>query len=823
MKRFSALVTPSIESTFQDVRYALRLFAKRPGFTTVALLTLALGVGANTAIFSLARAVLLRPLPYEQPDRLVHVWLERATPVDHSRHGILTGKHLIEWERRSTSFESFAVIESWDHNLGPRMDLFNPHGAERLRGAFVTSNFFELLGVRAAQGRTFDSEDALRGDNLLVLSDGLWRRRFGADRAIVGSPLDLIAGHRNRAAVRYRVIGVLPAGFRFTYPEETEAWTILPWSQIRPSFALSYQFVARLKNGVEPATAQAELTTMAQDVARAARRPEKYVRDTVALVETMPEHLTAAVRPGVLLLVAAAGVVMLIATVNVALLLLALMVARTREISLRTATGATRSRIARQLLVESGMLALAGAVLGVILASVLMPAFRAVVPPMLPRGEEMALDPAVLTFAIIVTVVTAILCGLIPAWHVHRRGLEVSLRQVSSAATGTPGIIVWRRVVVAAQMAVVLVLLVTASLLLHSFWRLQRVDLGFSGEGLVTMEMRLLNPKYRQQPGRRAEFQRAVMERVRALPGVQQASMTSAVPFRGVDFLSVIGLKGERGKGAYRRPVDPEYFALMRIPILAGRGFTAADDANSTPVVVVSRAYARALFGDASPLGRPLDFGDKEAEIVGMVGDVRHEDVTRAPAPALYLPRAQEPNELMCLVVRPAPGAQGVAAAVRATVTAIDPEQPVERVTTLDRIVRENTAEERFYTVMTVSFGAVAVLLALAGLAGVVSRSVTERVREIAIRIALGAEPSRVVRQTVREGLYPVAFGLGAGLLGAWVTARMLQRFLFEVSPVDPLTYSVAIVLLAAAATAACYVPARRATRVEPMLALKEE
>jgi putative ABC transport system permease protein len=318
-----------------------------------------------------------------------------------------------------------------------------------------------------------------------------------------------------------------------------------------------------------------------------------------------------------------------------------------------------------------------------------------------------------------------------------------------------------------------------------------------------------------------AAFQEQILERIRALPGVQQASMTSSVPMRGVDFTYVVSpVGGTQRKAANMRPVDPEYFSLMRIPLTAGRLFTQQDDARAPKVAIVSQAYARSLFGDENPLGKQLDL-NPAAEIVGVVGDVRHIDVKRPPFPALYVPRAQDPTELICLVVRPRQGAAGVPAAVRAAVQSVDPEQPVEKVTALDRIVRESTADERFYTVSTAGFAAVAVLLAILGLAGVVSRTVAERVREIAIRLSLGAEPRWLLRDTVRHGMIPVFFGLVAGALGAWAASRLVVGFLFEVSPVDPLTYVVAAAILAAASLAACYIPARRATRIEPMAALK--
>src|SRR5262245_59555979 len=375
---------------FADIRHALRLFRRRPAFTAAIVVTLALGIGATTAIFSLVRAVLLRPLPYADPDRLVFAWRSPgfARGTEHpAKHGTLTGRHIDDWARQSAAFDSIAVVFSWDGNLDPQMDLVGADTAERLRGAYVTPNFFELVGARAALGRTFDSRDAAGAAPLVVLSDAFWRRRFGADPAVVGRTLELMAGRGSARGRRtpHLVAGVLPPAFRFTYPEETEVWSMLPWERIQPTDAILYQLVGRLRPGVSRAAAQAELTAIM--VARYRERgfPESRLREMTALVEPVPEHVAAPVRPGVLLLVAGAGVVLLIACVNVTLLLLALIVDRRREIALRAALGAAGGRIVRQMLVEGSVLALTGGALGIAVAGILMPALRSVVPAIVPR------------------------------------------------------------------------------------------------------------------------------------------------------------------------------------------------------------------------------------------------------------------------------------------------------------------------------------------------------------------------------------------------------------------------------------------------------
>ena len=808
-----------------DIRHALRLLLRRPLFTATVVGVLALGIGANTAIFSLVNAVLLRPLPYHDPNRLVFVWNERAgRPLSHGSHGVLTGTHVINWHEQSTSLASIAVVDSWRYNLAPKVDLVHASGAERLRGAFVTPNFFELLDVKAELGRTLESSDGERTPQAVVLSDGFWRRRFGADPNVIGTTIDVLAGRGapRGQRLRWTIVGVLPPTFRYTYPLETEVWGVLPWTRIQPDRALQYEMIARLRDGVTPAQARADLTAIVQRFTRGYGVPEDRVRDVIAQVELAPEHLVAEARPGIMLLVAGSGVVMLIACVNVALLLLALITDRRREVAVRGALGASTLRITKQLLIESLMIAGLGGTLGCAIAWLGLPALASLVAPIAPRGDEMTIDLVALAFTAALSLGIALLCGLAPAWHTRSTDINGQLRGAGAATTVDPGMRRWRRAIVAAQVAVVFMLLTAASLLLNSFWRMQQVDLGYESSGIVTMEMRLLHPKFRQ-PGRMAAFQRDVIDRVRALPGVEAASMTSAVPLCGVDFMNNFETPdGSRAFG-HMRPIDPEYFALMRIPVLAGRAFTPADNETSPRVAILSAVFAQQMFGTASPLGRRVDLGRAFAEVVGVVGDVRHADVTKPPLAAIYFPRPQQPSELICLVVRPRPGADDVANQVRHAVAAIDPEQPVENVSTLDRILRESTAEERFYTATTSGFALVAVILALAGLAGVVARTVSERVREMAIRLSLGADPGQLVRLAVRQGLTPALVGLAAGIAGAWATSRLLERFLFEVTPADVPTYATAAGLLLGAALLACYVPARRAVRFEPLSILREE
>ena len=799
----------------QDARFAVRVLRRSPGFALTAIVTLALGIGANTAVFSLVRAVLLRPLPYHEPDRLVSVasGSTRAgarSPV----RGLLTGDDVLDFRAKATTIQGLAAAYIWSLELSSPVDILLPDGAERLRGGLVTPNFFETLGVAASTGRTFNPRDQ-EGELLAVISDGYWRRRFSSDPHVVGRTVDLLLiGRREQAPRRFTIVGVLPPRFRFSYPRETEVWAMLPWSGVVARGAIEYDAIARLRPGATPGHAAAELTEL--------RKQRWNGRGGAALVATLPELASADARPGVLLLTAVAAVVLLIACVNVVLLLLARVTERGPEVAVRTALGAGWFRVGRQLVVETGVLVGIGGTTGVALAFGLQPILRALVPAAVTRGDELGVDVEVLVFAAALCVVLTFVCGIAPLWHLSPRSVHERLKQSGRQASATRHVALWRRGVVTLQVAVVFVLLVGGSLLLHSFWRLRHVDLGHGGGDLLTMEINAYGPAGRDRV-RIAAFERALLERVRALPGVADASATTSIPFRGVDYLRVVSPVGGRESAANERCVEARYFEVMRIPVVAGRAFNDSDTASSQPVAIVSQSYGRLAFEGRNPLGERLDLDETKPVIVGVVGDVRHKSVKEPPAPAFYLPRTQDVNVVICLVVRTRIDPTATAAAIRTVVHALSPAQPVERITTLGGIVDETTAGDRFYAVTTGGFGGIGLLLAVAGLVGVVRRSVTERTRELAIRNALGADGRLLVRQTVTQELRPVLAGTLLGLIGAFWLSRLLQRFLFEVSPLDPWAYAVASLLLVAAALVGCYIPARRITRIDPATALRAE
>ena len=808
-----------------DLHHAFRTLRRNRGFAGAAIVLLALGIGANTAVYSIVRGVMLRPLPYERPEELVFLWGSTQTGPDNS-HNIMTGTHVIEIGRHQTTLESYAVFEAWNIGLDADIDLLRPDGSDRLRGAQVTPNFFELLGVRTPMGRTFGSSDTDAAP-VAIISHGLWQRRFAGDLRVIGTQIWIAGGRESRARPPFTIVGVLPSDFRFTYPDETEIYLLKPWSQLRPVRALEYGMIARLRDGVTPDQAQAELTVIKQNVLRSyglpAERLQSALKREAVMAEPMTDHLVAEVRPGLTVLSAVAGLVLLIACVNLGLLMMSRTVDRGGELAVRAALGAGPKRLMRLLVIEGSVLAALGGAAGVALAFAAQPALRTLMPAVVPRADQIGIDSGVLLFALGATLVTALVCGLTPGVIVMRRDLLGAVRRASNSATADRSLALLRMGVVGVQVAVVIVLLIGAGLLLHSFWRLQNVHLGFQAEDVLTFETRLLNPKYRQR-GSKAAFQDELLARVRQVPGVRAAGTATAVPMRGVDFITIFRRPGGPTRWGNGRVVDPAYFDIMGIPLLRGRLLNETDTAGAPRVLVVSESYARAHFGTDDVVGRRLLDETTELEIVGVVADVRYADVAREATPAFYSPSAQSPSELICLLVRPQPGMRAqVAAALRDVVRSIDPEQPIEGLTTIGEIVAQSTADRRFYAVSTGAFAAVALLLAVAGLFGVVSRSVAERRREIAIRVALGADTRTVLRLVLTYGLAPVVLGCLTGLLVAQATSRSLEALLFEITPADPTAYSVASGAVLLVALAACLVPAFRAIRIQPMAILRND
>jgi predicted permease len=804
---------------FQDLRFAIRLLHRNLGFAAAAVLTLALGVALNGAVFALVRSVLLRPLPFHDPDRVVVLWRNRPGPDASDRPQV--ARDFIDWRTHAQSFDGVAAVVSWKSNLEPRFDLIAADRAERLRGAMVTPNFFAVMGVQPARGRVFSDADApeLQSQEV-VISDGLWRRLFAADPNLLGRTIHVIGG-QPRGPLTLTVIGVLPPDFRYSYPDETELWSILPPSMTPKagSTRVFGQVVARLKPGVTAGQASAELTALDRNAATASEA-QRWRAQQTDVATPFREQLTRATRPLILTLGGVAVLVLLIACVNVANLLLARSVARTRELAIRAALGAATTRLLRQVVIETAVIGVLGSVVGLLALIWLLPIWSALVPLSLPRGDEVRIDMSVIGVCAAAATV-AILLGTLSAFvfGTPRTPLQ-SMKNGSGAVGGGARAASWRRIVVATQVAVVFTLIVGAALLLQSFWRLTHVDLGYDGRQVLTMELRVLNNRTDDELG---QLQTRIVDAVRSLPGVSEAAMTSAVPMRGTDW--TIAMK-DAPPSAHLRQVSPEYFRLMRIPLISGRLLDSHDDQKEPKVAVVSQAFARAMAPTGSVIGRQVIgvTGDDFGQIVGVVGDVRTESVAAEPVPAIYVPRAQDPSELMCLVIRTKPEQmQSVVVSVRAAIHGIAPTLPAERVTTLDEIVTQSIADRRFDMAATTAFATVALLLAIVGLTGVVSRSIVERVREIAVRAALGADGERLRRMVVSQALRSVAVGLAFGVVSAWWLAKVLQTQLFQVHARDPLTFAGAVLFLVLVAALAAYVPARAATRIDPMQALRAE
>lgn len=805
-----------------DLRGAWRLLRRYRGTSLLILLTLALGLGANIAIFAAARGVLLRPLPYHDPDRLVMLWGRREPSQPGSTgRGLATPRWFREVSARQRSFSSVAAIESWNGNPSATFDLAASNGAERLRGAFATPNLFDTIGVTAIIGRTFTDNDAA---GVAVISHDLWQRLFGSARDVVGRRLDLATGRGKERMVRsLTIIGVLPPRVQFSYPESTDVWLPITIQQLenpRLQDAIMYRIVARLRPDVTFAQAQGDMAAVKTAIATELKRD--YMNAITFWLEPVHEYAVGAARPAVQLLTAVSLLVFIVACLNVAALLLSQTAERRREIAVQLAIGASRPRIVRQLLSESTLTALIAGAISVAAVAVLQSLLKTALPPGIPRVDEIGIDLFTIGWATALVALAVIVSTIVPALRSSRLDPAAELAQNSRTATQSRAVTLWRHSLVATQVAIVLVLLVGGGLLLTSFWKLQQVDLGFAGERVFTAEMRLLNPLYFDE-GRRRAFQDELLARVRALPGVAQASITSAVPLRGVDWTAAINHRGVR-LAAQRRDVDPEYFDVMSIPLLTGRMFSTADSATSTPVAIVSRSLATRLFPGENPLGQRFGFDAKrQFEIIGVVGDVRSVRIESEGAPAFYVPRAQQSSELICLVVRTTPDAPDLGNAVRAIVASIDPMQPVMDATTVDQIVSESIADRRFYAAVTLAFAVVTLLLAAAGLYGVTSYGIVARTREIGVRTALGADRKRLVTLLVGQGIRPVGAGIAIGTVLAFWAVQFIEQFLFDMRGVDWLTFAAAACAVLTLSAGACLLPAIRAARLSPTVALRHE
>jgi putative ABC transport system permease protein len=811
-----------IEAFLQDIRYGARLLAKHRAFTVVAVLTLALGIGANTAIFSVVNELLLRPLPYPGADRLVMLW-EITSQGTHQNP--TSRNNFRAWRERSTLFEAMAAFTD------QRLSLTGGGEPEEVPAQFATPELFRVLGVEPVLGRGMTQADAVEGSpDVAVLSHGFWQRRLGGDPHVIGKTLML-------NGLPHTVIGVLPAGFewhirkRSSTGRPAEIWTVLPMpAPGQPgSTGRFLSVVARLKAGVPLGAAEAEMKAIA---AHLEIEDPDHNKGCTSEILPLREQLVGNVRPALLILLGAVGFVLLIACANVANLLLSRAAAREKEIVLRTALGARRIRVVRQLLAESLLLAGLGSLLGLAFAWWGLRALVAISPRDIVDLQGVGLDLPVLALTLIVSLATGLLFGLAPALESTRLNLGDALKEGGKGAAGQDARSRrLRGALVIAEVALALVLLAGAGLLVKSFFRLQAIDTGFDTGNVLTMVLRLPDGKYTEDR-QIVEFFREATARIRTLPGVRSAGAVNFLPLYGgpgsaTDFTVEGRPVPPPGQtlGTSVRVADPGYFGAMGIPLLRGRNFTDAEAREARHVVIVSAAMARQHFAGENPIGKRISVEMFEnpvpAEIVGIVGDVRYDSLTDEAQPTVYFPQSELAYSFMTLVVRTDGDPADMAPAVRRELRAIDPDQPVSDVRTMDQVMSDTVGRARFNTLLLGLFAAMATLLAAVGIFGVMSYSVTLRTREIGLRMALGAPQNQVLRLILKQGLVLTLAGIGVGLAGALALTRLLSGLLFGVRSTDPATFAAIVLLLTFVSMIACYIPARRATRVDPLIALK--
>jgi len=811
------------ETLVQDIRYGIRMLAKHKAFTSVAVITLALGIGANTAIFSVVNELLLRPLPYRDAERVVTVW--EVNPS--GRHQNSTSRaNFRAWREQTSSFQYLAAFSD------QRLNLTGTGEPEELSVQFTTPDFFKILGVDPIFGRTFLPDDDKSGQApVAVLSYGLWQRRFGGQAGIVGQPINL-------NDTKYTVIGVMPQSFQFHIKQRSgtgrpaELWTILPMT-VGPDSNERGRFlgtVARLKDGVSVDQAAAELRTIH---ARLSDAEPQFNKNFSAEVLPLREQFFGNVRRPLWLMLGAVGFVLLIACANVANLLLSLATSREKEIAVRAALGARRLRVVRQLLTESLLLALLGSVLGLGFAWLGIKALVAISPRDLVSLQTVGLNLTVLGWTLGISMLTGIIFGLAPALHISRLNLNDSLKDggksESSQASGSRRL---RNALVVSEIALAVVLLASAGLLIRSFLRLQNVDRGFNTDNMLTMVVRLPD-RYNQDP-QVINFFNQTLESVRQLPTVRSAGMVNFLPlYGGMGSSTGFKILGQpepppgQGPSTDVRVVDAGYFTTMGIPLLRGRNFSAAEQREPKRVILINEALAHQYFPNQDPIGQRLDvvmFDEPTpTEIIGIVGNVRYDSLVDEAPPAVYFTHPDLTYSFMTLVVRTDGDPTAIAPAIQREIRALDPNQPVSDVRTMNQVMSEWVARSRFNTLLLGLFAGLATLLSAVGIFGVMNYSVALRTRELGLRLAVGAQPRQVLLLVLKQGLALTVVGVVLGLAAAFALTRLLSGLLFGVAAVDVTTFSSISVLLVLVSLLACYLPARRAMRIDPLSALRYE
>ncbi|HYP26491.1 MAG TPA: ABC transporter permease [Blastocatellia bacterium] len=803
----------------QDLRYSVRVLLRQPGFTLIVVIALSLGIGANTAIFSAVNAVLLRPLPYDDPERLVWIWDQNIAsgiqqePVSFPNYS--------DYREQSQVFEDVAAFNRW------RPVLTTDGEPERILAEQVSASLFSVLRVEASAGRTFLPEEDQPGkNNVVILSHGLWKRRFGSDKDVVGKTVTLNGNP-------HTVVGVMPSDFQHPAPDARrpiELWTPLGMDAGRMHRRLDFlNVIARLKPAASIEQARAEMGTIS------ARLDQQYPETNAGWDTTvipLHERFVGNVRPAMLVLLGAVAFLLLIACANVANLLLVRSTARQKEIAIRKALGATRGRLVRQFLTESLLLAMAGGLLGSLLAVLGIRILIALSPGNIPRIGEAGLDVRVLAFTLGLSLLTGVIFGLAPALEASNPDLNESLKEGGRNSGPGAGGGRLRSLLMIFEVSVALILMIGAGLMVKSFLRLQQVNPGFNPERVLTVELALPRLKYRENH-QVLSFYKEVISRVENLPGVQAAAAVTSLPLGGGVSVLNIEIEGKPRPpsghviGAQSQVVSPSYFRAMGIPLLKGRLFTEQDVEDAPGVIVINDVMAERYWPGEDPVGKRISLVDAQTgpwlAVIGVVGNVYQVTLDAEPYPQMYEVYSQNPARGAALVVRTASDPTGMVASVRAQVSDIDRDQPLYNVRTMEQVLADSVSHQRFNMLLISVFSAVALVLAGVGIYGVISYSVSHRSHEIGIRMALGAMRVDILRMVIEHGLKLALVGVGIGLVAAFVLTRVMSSLLYGVSAIDPLTFAGGTIVLIGVAVMACYIPARRATKVDPMTALRYE
>ncbi|HET6975501.1 MAG TPA: ABC transporter permease [Pyrinomonadaceae bacterium] len=810
-----------MDSIIKDIRYGVRGLLKHPGFTSLVVITLALGIGASTAIFSVVDSVLLRRLPYPTADRLVAI--QELNP--NGKRVQVTSGNFLDWRAQNTVFENLAAIKQTTTNLALS------DSAERIDLAQTNANFFDVFGIKPQYGRLFIPQDEQAGHApVVVLSNTLWQRRFGSDPSLVGKPITLNGDN-------YTVIGIAPAGFQ--YPDKTQVWIpplklapeLYPDQNLTQNRRMGYlAAVATLKPGVSLQQAAAEMETITARLRQ--QYPDSNNRRFNKVV-SLHEHLIGDTSKLLWLLLGAVTFVLLIGCANVANLLLASGASRQKEMAIRAALGASRARVMRQLFTESTLLALTGGAVGLIIAYWGVSGITKLLPTDFPRLNEIHIDLRILSFTFIASVLTGILFGLVPALQISRPDVQETIRETGRGAAGSRRQSRFRQALIVVEVALSVVLLVGAGLLFRSFMRLQSVETGFKSQQVLTANLTPAGPNYSEH-AQFNKFYDQVLEKLYATPGIEDAGLINTLP---LDKGPTTGFRVEgrpvttpdKWPSVNYRVVTPNYFRAMEIPLLQGRTYTERDNGEAPLVIMVNQQLVRDIFPNENPIGKRITFGSAPGtepnwfEIVGIVGNVRSQELREEPTAELYFSSRQEFWVGMQLVVRSSVEPSGLSGSLRQIVNEVDKSVPVSNIRTMDHVVSESITQPRFNLFLLGLFSTVAMLLSAAGIYGVTAYTVTQRTHELGIRIALGAQVGDVLKMILGQGMAVIGIGLVIGLAAAFGLVRLLRSFLFGVGEKDPFTFVAITVVLLLVALLACYIPARRATKVDPLEALRYE